>query len=409
MGANQVRKSINLFDLPLDSTYVLLSKKVRNTIETQIAENDGIDKISKSLEIKRPYFYRFFQGRRCSLYFLSKLIGVLDMATQEIEKNIIFISSGKNNPKGITNPKLPFRFDNSDGGTLLGGIMGDGSRTKLGGLTYNNCDETLVNAVLDSAIDIFGNINQYLVWKKDGTLQLYLPKIAGDAVGLFGIQKSYKTLSDCYVELNGFSYEFKTSFIRQFFDDEGNVRTSDRRVQIKQTRVVFEKDAAKIRKNVESYTPRVLLTIDLELKRIGLRPTVSLETLRSKNGIIKGDFALSLYGKDNLIIFREKINFGIVAKKELLDKVIKNYKFPSAPRNGRIQFALEKARVVQKRDNYITKHTLALECKRSLKTATYFLVDLKKMGLVKIIEAPRNEFGKPLPWKYLLTKKSKDL
>lgn len=405
MGANRVRKSVNLFELPLDSTYVLLSKKARNAIETQIAENGGIDKSSKSLDIKRPYFYRFFQGRRCSLCFLSKLIDILDISAPEIEKNIMFISSGKNNPKGITNPKLPFQFDNANGGTLLGGIMGDGSRTKLGGLTYNNCEEKLVNAVRSSAIEIFGNLNQYLIWKKDGTLQLYLPKIAGDAVGLFGIHKSYKTLSDCYVNLEGFSSEFKIAFIRQFFDDEGNVRISDRRVQIKQTRVVSEKNAAKIRKSVESYTPRVLLTINQELKKIGLRPTISLETLRNKNGVIKGDFALSLYGKENLTIFRENINFGIVAKKKLLDKVIKNYKFPSAPRNGRIKFALEKARVVQKRDNYITKHTLALECERSLKTATYFLVDLKKICLIKIIEEPRNEFGKPLPKKYVLTDK----
>lgn len=401
LGVNMVYKAISLFSLPTDSTYVLISPKLREHLRLVVAKNGGIYRTSKLLDIKPQYFYRLSKGKRCSLQFLFKIHTILGVDAQIIEQNILEISSGKNNSIGIKNPKLPFDLDNPQGGVLLGGIMGDGSRTKLGGLIYNNNQELLVNLVLNSAKLVFGDIDNRRTWKKDGTLQLDLPKISGDVVGMFGIEKSYKTVSDCFVNLEEFSSDFKISFIRQFFNDEGNVRRSDRRVQVKQTRITSEKDKVKIRKNICFYAPRVLLSIKKELEKIGIKSTISLETIRNKNNVIKGDFALNIYGKENLELFKEKINFDIAKKIELIDEVIGNYKFPSAPRNGRIAFALEKAKMVQDKYGFVTKHALAAECNRSLKTATYFLVDLKKRGLVQITDEPRDH-GRPLPKKYVL-------
>lgn len=401
IGVNMVSIKIHIFTLPMNSTYVHVNQKFRNKIQ-KIIENGGSDRLSEITRMNEGYFYRFLNGKMCSVYFLFKLYNNLGIDIQEIERNVTKVVSSKNNSIGIKNPKFPFILDSRHGGKFLGAIMGDGSRTKLGGITYNNRNEKLVRSVLKSVQKIFGNVDYRLTWKKDGTLQLDLPKIVGDVVSQFGIEKSYKTISDCSIEMPEFSKNFKINFIRQFFDDEGNVRKSDRRLQIKQTRNLKENSKEKIRKRIEKYAPRILLQIKKELENIGITSTLSLEYLRIYNRKIKGDFALNVYGKENLEKFRKIINYSIPYKRILLRNVIKSYRFPSAPRNGRINFALSKARIVQDKHGYITKHLLVVESKRSLKTATYFLVDLKKKGYVKVVEKPRGKNGIPLPQKYVL-------
>ena len=87
-------------------------------------------------------------------------------------------------------------------------------------------------------------------------------------------------------------------------------------------------------------------------------------------------------------------------KNNILKKSIESYKFPSAARNGRIEFAFKKAKEVEYKYGNITKYLLAKESKRSLKTATYYLVDLKKAGLIKCIDKPRKKKGIPLAHVY---------
>jgi len=397
-----VLKGKHLFALPMSSTFVLLSKKYVEKIEKLLKETGGIKKFVETTEEKRDYFYRLKSGKKCSLKFLFILYGYLFLDLKELESNVIQIVSGKNNSVGIDKPKLPFQFNNKDGGRFLGAIMGDGSRTKLGGLIYNNKDEGLVKLILKSAKKVLGEVKYRLTWKKDGTLQLDLPKIAGDIVGLFGIERGSKTKTDCYVELKNFSKDMKLEFVRQFFSDEGNVRLSDRRLQVKQSRKLKGEISKKtVRERVDRFAPRVLKEIRGILEGIGIKSTISLETLREDR---KGDFSLNIYVKENLEKFREKVGFNLEYKNKLLERVINSYIYPSSPRNGRINFALEKARKVEKKRGYITKILLSKESQRSLKTAAYFLVDLKKKGLIKVIEKPRKESGTPLPQKYVLVK-----
>ncbi|MCX6818971.1 MAG: hypothetical protein NT129_03145 [Candidatus Aenigmarchaeota archaeon] len=397
--------SKHLFSLPLNSTYVTLSPLMKNKLYNYVLDNGGIGKFSELVNIDNDYFYRFKNDKRCSLNFIFLLYNYLSLDLNELERNILDVVSGKNNSIGISNPKIPFKFDNKYGGRILGAIMGDGSRTKLGGITYNNQNKEIVDLVLISAKKIFGNVNFRISNKKDGTLQLDFPKIVGDIVGSFGIEKSYKTISDCFVDLSGFSRGMKINFIKQFYNDEGNVRKSDRRLQVKQTRELKENDKKKIRENIEKYAPRVLMEIRNELINLDIECTLSLECLRIWNNKIMGDFAINIYGKENLENFRNFIGFDIDYKNNTLNQVIQSYKFPSAPRNKRIEFAFKKAGIVEKKYGYITKYLLAKESKRSLKTATYFLIDMKKNGLVNVIEKPRGTNGVPLPQKYVICRK----
>jgi hypothetical protein len=397
-------RRIEIFALPLKSTYVLLSPEYRKFLYNTVIDNGGVKKISKMINLDKNYFLRFKNGHKCSLDFIFSLYNRLGMDLKELNRNVIQIVSGSNNSIGINYPKLPFGFDNKYGGTLLAAIMGDGSRSKLGSVIYNNQNQILIDFLIESCTNIFGDFHYRTYPKKDGTIQVFLPKIVGDIVGLFGIKKSYKTVSDCYVELENFSKKFKIAFIRQFFDDEGNVRKSDRRLQIKQTRIV-NVDKTTIRSEIEKYAPRMLIEIKKTLQEFNIISRISLETLRNVNGIKKADFSLNIYRKENLEKFKNLIGFKLKYKNESLKEVIKSYKYPSAGRNERLLYALQYAAKIELRYGYIDKLKLVEETKRALwRTCTYYLVDLKKSGFIDVIEKPRNERGNPLPWKYKLTK-----
>lgn len=306
-----------IFALPLNQVYVKLTQKYIDYLCGRIANEGGTEEIFRNVKYDLGYFYRLKDGKRCSLKLLFTLYNYFALDLKKMNKNIVQIVSGSNNSIGIDNPFLPFYFDNRFGGVFLGAIMGDGSRTKLGGVTYNNQNEIIVNNVLIAAKNIFGDVKYSSYDKQDGTKQLNFPKIIGDIIGLFGIEKSYKTVSDCYVELDKFSDEFKKGFIQQFFDDEGNVRKSDRRLQVKQTRNV-NKNRKVIRKNIEKYAPKVLLNIKKVLQEFDIHSTISIETLRNENSIKKADFALNIYGKENLLNFQNKIGFKINYKRALM-------------------------------------------------------------------------------------------
>ncbi len=399
MGVNKVSNKKHLFALPINSTYLLFSKEYLDYLFNLINDNEGIIKLADTMGFHRTYFYRLKWDKRTSLKFVFSLYNALKLNLEHLENNVIQIVSGSNNSIGINNPRLPFDFNNEYGGTFLAAIMGDGSRTSLGGLIYNNQSSVLIENLIISANTLFGDVHYRLNDKKDKTIQLDFPKIVGDIVALFGITKSYKIKSDCFVDLSNFSKKMKIAFIRQFYDDEGNVRLSDRRLQVKQTRVVSKKSKVEIRKNIEKYTPRVLKELKRALNGFDINSTLALETLREN----KGDFSLNIYGKENLEQFRNLIGFKLEYKNNLLIDAINSYKFPSAPRNGRLDFALEKAKLVQEKYGYINKMLLAEESKRSLKTATYFLVDLKKNGLITIKDKPYDS-GIPLAHEYTIAK-----
>lgn len=383
-------KEVSIFSLPMKSTYVKLRKKYREYLLRIFSKNGGAYRLSKEMGINRSYFINV-KNHKISLYFIFKLYNGFSLDLKRLERNIISIVSGRNNSIGVKAPKMPFNFDNKYGGQFLSAVMGDGSRTQVGGITYNNQDGVLTKKLILSAKMIFGNVHYRINFKKDKTIQVDFPKIVGDVVGLMGIERSFKSKSNCYVNINEFSRPMRRAFLRQYYDDEGNVRKKDRRLQIKQTLNLRTNDKEKIRSNINRFAPNMLKEIKKALENFRVDSKLALETLRSHNSLYKGDFSLNVYGIENLEIFKKEVNLSMDKKRKLLDYVIRSYKFPSAPRNGRMKFAYRKAVLTQQKYGYITKYLLAKEARRSIKTATYFLVDLKKEGYLNIVEAPHHK------------------
>jgi len=384
MGGNK----LCILDLPLGQAYVKCNTKLVKKILTKY---DFLDTHQK---------YRIKNGDKFSLDLLKKIIKTLKLNPLEVEKNLELITSNKATNRGIKNPKLFINLKNKELARFISGILGDGSLSKNLLTSYHNQDISLIKLMLVSAIKIFGGIDEKVYYAKDKTYHLNFPKIIGRYLLYMGLKPSYKPETN--QKLPPFIFEMdkngKALFLRQFFNDEGNVRLKDRRLQIKQTIKIQNSDKNTLRANIEKYAPNVLKDIKILLLELGIKSKISLGCYRGD----KSDWELSSYGKENLEMFRDKINFDTYKKSRLLDFCLESYKYPSAPRNGMFDFALEHAKKVQEKHNFITKALLMKECKRSYKIVTLYIIDLRKKGLIKTTEKPRDKLGHSLPHVYTL-------
>jgi hypothetical protein len=388
-----VNYNINLDDIPSGNIYLRIKKGYVQKISHLIRKSNTL----LPVEIKQK-IYNMERGQKVSLAFIKKISLNLDIPMHEIEKNIERITSLKSTEVGIRNPNFPICFSSIDGARFIAGIMGDGEMNKVMQIRYNNQNTYLINLILKSAKRIFGDIDYKLYYRKDKTYQLHFPKISGLITTLVGIKPGFKTITDNPIPeciLKNKNKNIKFAFVRQFFNDEGNVRLKDRRLQVKQTvKVNVSKEEAK--KEILNYAPKVLIGLQNMLDCLGIDSKISLGAYR-KDRI---DCELSFYRIENLKIFQKYIGFDIDYKNLNLDKAIKSYKFPSAARNKKLEFAIESAKRVEKKYGFFNKDLLSKECKRSLKTATYYIVELKKRNMIRCIEIPRRKDGREMANKY---------
>ena len=379
-----------------EKVYVLLSAKITAWLSRKAKRLGKYSQLSKE-------FARMRAGQKVSLNFALKLTKCLGVSSDALQDNIELISSCKSTDVGIKNPKIPFDFSNTTGARFIAAIQGDGYFNKFLQCGYSNQDKKMIEKVLCSAKEIFGGLDYKIYFREDNTFHLNFPKVVGLILGKTGLKPGYKYISNPAIPdfiLNS-EEGIKTSYLRQFFSDEGNVRKKDRRIQVKQT-VLCNVDKETAKRGPEKFSPNVLLGCKILLQDIGIDSKISLGAYRKTPKGNKTDWELSFYRIENLKKFQELVGFEQEYKNNALAGAIESYKFPSAARNGKIDFALKNCKIVQSGFGFIDKKKLATQSSRSLKTATYYLVELKKKGLVEIIEKPKRKDGRYLLFKYKL-------
>ena len=392
MGDNRV----SIFKILFENLYVRLN-------------NTAVEKIEKEFKVKQikdkgfiDILNRIKRNQKISLKNLDLFVRKLKLNRYFIEENITLVTSVKNTNKGIKSPSLPFLFNNIETATLLGGILGDGHLCKTLTVGYSNQSKVLIEKISRCGKRVFGDIDERIHFRKDNTYHLFWPKAVGILIFHMGIIPGHRTKSNPEMPsiiLNG-NKKMKAAFLRQYYDDEGNVRLKDRRLQIKQT-IEIEKNVNKeqIRKNIQKFAPNMIRSIKFILESFEIRSHLSLGHLRKIGAVLKSDWELSIYGKENLENFKKHIGFELKEKQKKLKVVIDNYKFPSAPRNKKYEFALEKAQIVQNKNGFIDKLLLAKECDRAIKTTNCYLIDLNKKGLVKQVRKKKSSG----PYQYQMT------
>ncbi len=399
MGVKTISSKVHLFDLDGERIYVGISNELVNRITEKI----------EALKLDTDFFgkrfvYRLKTYRRISLSLLKEISRKLNISHEYIEGNITLITSRSSTGVGIKNPKLPFDFLTKEGMIMIASVFGDGGISKGGNVRYHNQDRLLVDIFIKS-LDIMGKVDFKIYFREDKTYHVSLPIIVGHVLSVLGIEWGYKTKTNPVIPVFVLKSDrkMKAFFIRQFSNDEGNVRLKDRRIQLKQTIETDYVPKVEMRNNPIMYAPRCLLGIKKMLLDLNIVSKVSLGDFR-KEASLKTDWELSIYGRENLEGFSKLIGFDSRHKREYLNMCLKSYRCPSSGRNERILFALQYAAKTEMKTGFITKHLLAEHSRRRLKTSTYFLVDLKKTGLVEMIEKPRKPSGHQLPVRYKMTR-----
>ncbi|MBU2406717.1 MAG: hypothetical protein KKA26_01895, partial [Nanoarchaeota archaeon] len=236
-------EKVSLNDTPSEKIYLKLNKKAIDFL---------LDKIKKeNVNLFSPIeLYRFKIGKKVSINFIKKISKNLGLKISYFEKNMELITSCKNTNIGIKNPKFPINFNTKEGIRLISGIIGDGEINNQLQPGYNNQDKKLIEIILKSFQQVFGKIDYKIYLRPDKTYQLHFPKIAGLILLKIGMKPGYKSITNYGIPRFIFntSKKKKSVFIKQFFNDEGNVRLKDRRLQVKQT-LKINKDKKEMRLN----------------------------------------------------------------------------------------------------------------------------------------------------------------
>jgi hypothetical protein len=405
MGSYMILR-LGLFDIKGDYTYIGISdalvKRIREEAESTFK---SIRSFSEKAGIDHKLVGRMENTKRVSVRDFAKIVGVLKIGPEQFNRHVTLITSDKGSHVGIHNPRLPFDFGKKSAMRFISGILGDGSISRDGIAAYYNQRKDLIDIFRRSVSDVLGDVDFKLKLRPDDTYGLSYPKIVARVLLSVGMKWGAKAETNQSIPkfIHDLCSDSKSVFIRQFFNDEGNVRLKDRRLQVKQT-IDAHESKQEVRSSAGRYAPNVLKDIRALLYDLNITSAISLGHYRMHKGKIKTDWELSIYGKENLEKFRRLIGFDLDYKSNALDECIKSYIYPSAGRNQRILYALQYSASVELKKGLVDKYLLSEATGRSVwRTTTYFMVDLLRLGFVSVLDKKKRDGANGLHWKYKIT------
>jgi len=280
-------------DKPLDkkgSAYTLINFKIRKSGPIQL-----VYKIGKFLSEK----------------------GLKKFHPRNIEKNIMGISVYGMIKSTVRKPKIPFDFTTEPGCILISALLHDGGINNAFVPYYWNTDIGLRKRVFEAAQNIFGILPSEF---NPSSEDLRFPRVCGLvlAYGL-GLKTGNKIFTNPHIPEFIFYLEPEkiSAFLRQAFDDEGTVSTSNHSIRFSLS--IRGKDNP----------PELLIHIRKLLYLLGLnftKPILTRKYTARKDGIMRSSWGIVLTSREDLKIFKEKINFSIGEKREKLNKALSDVK-----------------------------------------------------------------------------------
>lgn len=326
----------------------------------------------------------------CKISEFLTFNGYKEFSLENMEKNINRISA--DNPGNeILNPKLPFNFNSPSGSRFLSAIFHDGGINRQLQPFYVNFDSQMRKSIKISAIKIFGNIQGQI----DGRKQLTFSKIIGEALVYgFGLPTGRKIYFDpCIPEfIIKANQKIRKSFIKQTFDDEGTVGNGYIKLKLanitKPSRLL--KDDKKLIESLDIRTTKIIKT----------------EEYLTKNNEIHECHAFFITGRNDLLKYHRIIDFNIIKKSSKLKKLLASYKQLHTVRNQALNFALQNISQLELEEGIINSKELKRKTGRSDSRTFWYLRELTKSGLIKIIKDSQSQtIGKgPTFREFVLTK-----
>jgi hypothetical protein len=192
-------------------------------------------------------------------------------------------------------------------------LMGDGCVTNRY-FSYYNKNEYLLEKYEEDIQKLFGNVHIIHGKVNSGTS---LVQVQNKPILEFlrSLIKDYRSFSLEYPKFLD-DLEFKKEFLRSIYDDEGTVslRVFKKTNEIKRNLTI----ASKSKRFIEDIKDILEKDFNILCNRIGF----SKKRMGDKEFVI---WYVSITGKENFILFRDKINFNHPLKKEKLDLMINSY------------------------------------------------------------------------------------
>ena len=318
-----------------DNTRIKIDDDYRiNLINRAIRKAGHIDLLSKNIELDRATIYNYLKGMGMSVIGLKKILEYLDINYNRINHKVIETS---------WNFKPNIKINNKEMAILLAASLADGHLDD-GHFMYKNLDLELRDRIKKNLFKVFGDINIREFVAKNGvpyfTTSVGVRKVLENLGSPRG-KKSQVNPKVPKIVRNG-TKEMKRVFIQQFFDDEGWSEREHFRIAIAQSvdctdqisqdflrSMQFKKDYTplKIPKNLRNNLriPNLLKDIqELLIKDFNIYFNFQLKGIakykkRNDDEYASASWDLQCSKLEEIIKFRNKINFGLTRKKESLN------------------------------------------------------------------------------------------
>lgn len=447
---------IHIWDLPEETTYVILEEKFRkNLFQKAISSVGGKRKLGKYLNRS---VNKFIQGKhRTSLKVIELILNIIASSNTEkkkfwelVEKNVIEIRCGGKygsiRALSIFNPKFPIRLT-SEFGNFLGHVVGDGTiyqGSMYGIISYFNNERTLMKNFIEKTMYVFGDA-EYREDKKRRNYSVRFSKLIGIILEkIIGDLDSFRgNISSLMLKVkNRFII---SAFLKAIYDDEAHVsfkkKTWTREIVLSMkgkrviesihgllTKINIQPNPIREIKNVKmkgvfrerffdkAWENGVLKKLKISEKRykeyragkkgrFGVLPTLSLVKkicqfcdLNLKSVLDKSElksmYVFSVSSQQNLKKFASIIGFDHPIKKAKLNVLLKSYRFDNLKTKTKLLELL-------KESNKSTSQ-LAKETNFRIYYVRSRLKELKKEGKVicaRNIRHDRRGYFVPYTWR----------
>jgi len=312
---------LGLSNLLVKPFFFKLSKEGKNKIfyDISYSTNELANKLNCSkntiLTIKK-------EDKLIRYDYLRKLLELSNLNPGEVEKYIIKVRRGDSNTEiKIT---LPIK-ESPELAFLVAKAMGDGGISSDIRFFYTNQQKKLVDGVIRNVREAIGVETYVLHFKKNSKCyEMKFPPIVGIVLHHFGVPIGKKVYQEFDIPdwIKSGDLEFKRQFIKALFDDEAFMGNDG-----KSRRIVFAMAKIKVYENslVEFLSSTKMLLVCFGVTSTKIRLQEEHED--------KLTLAFGVYGKDNLILYKESIDFDHPNKCKKLDCALSGYKDIHATKN----------------------------------------------------------------------------
>ena len=187
---------------------------------------------------------------------------------------------------------------------IIGHLLGDGGINNQGRVYYCNSEDFLIKEFVTSMNKMF-NISPWIKKEKKITRVVYPVRIGRELWSLFGKFSFGKDTKTITPEIKSLPLEWKTKILQAWFNDDGSVIYYPPNYKV----IAIHQKL----KNLLNFIKEILIECDIE----------------SKIEEDDGKWLLRIFGYQNLLNFRDKINFSYsYRKREKLDVLIKSINHP---------------------------------------------------------------------------------